>query len=203
MTKAEVRADAARLGLATADKPDSQDVCFITATGGRETFLGSRIALAPRRRRRPRRRPRSARVDAVELVTLGQRRGLGLPRRRPGPVRGGRRRGRGGRHRRRRGGPAHRPRSSSTTLAWVAGEVDGRLLAQCSRPRRAPRPCRVDGDAVVLDEPARRVAPGQSVVLYAGDLVGRLRHRRLTFTTVRPACYSPISSGPALVFPGR
>ena len=39
LTKADVRAEAARLGLATADKPDSQDVCFITATGGREAFL--------------------------------------------------------------------------------------------------------------------------------------------------------------------
>ncbi len=31
LTKADVRAAAARAGLATADKPDSQDVCFITA----------------------------------------------------------------------------------------------------------------------------------------------------------------------------
>ena len=35
-TKAEVRALAAELGLRTADKPDSQDVCFITSGGGRE-----------------------------------------------------------------------------------------------------------------------------------------------------------------------
>jgi tRNA-specific 2-thiouridylase len=47
LTKAEVRAEAARLGLATADKPDSQDVCFITASGGRSTFLGDRIAVRP------------------------------------------------------------------------------------------------------------------------------------------------------------
>src|SRR5689334_6903809 len=47
LTKAEVRAEAARLGLATADKPDSQDVCFITASGGRTTFLGDRIPMRP------------------------------------------------------------------------------------------------------------------------------------------------------------
>src|SRR5688500_1974678 len=47
LTKDAVRAEAARLGLATASKPDSQDVCFITATGGRSAFLGSRIATRP------------------------------------------------------------------------------------------------------------------------------------------------------------
>ncbi|MGA1724187.1 MAG: MnmA/TRMU family protein, partial [Ilumatobacteraceae bacterium] len=45
LSKAEVRDHARRLGLRTADKPDSQDVCFITSTGGRERFLGDRIPL--------------------------------------------------------------------------------------------------------------------------------------------------------------
>jgi len=78
LTKAQVRERATELGLRTAAKPDSQDVCFISKTGGRETFLGHRIPF------------RSAKVvdesgdelgsvDAVELVTVGQRRGLRLP----------------------------------------------------------------------------------------------------------------------------
>ena len=78
MTKSEVRDRAARLGLRTAAKPDSQDVCFITDAGGRETFLGDRIPFR-----------RASVVDestgdvvgevpAVELVTLGQRRGVGV-----------------------------------------------------------------------------------------------------------------------------
>jgi tRNA-specific 2-thiouridylase len=78
MTKAQVRDRAVALGLRTATKPDSQDVCFISRTGGRETFLGNRIEF------------RKAAVvtsdgvaagavDALELVTIGQRRGLGLP----------------------------------------------------------------------------------------------------------------------------
>jgi tRNA-specific 2-thiouridylase len=76
MTKADVRERAAALGLRTAAKPDSQDVCFISRTGGREAFLGERIPLRP-----------GTIVDgagqvlgsvpAVELVTVGQRRGLG------------------------------------------------------------------------------------------------------------------------------
>ena len=76
LTKAEVRAVAADLGLRTAAKPDSQDVCFITRSGGREAFLGSRIPL---------RRARVVdtagalvgEVPAVEVVTIGQRKGLG------------------------------------------------------------------------------------------------------------------------------
>ena len=43
ITKDEVRRIAAGLGLRTAAKPDSQDVCFVTSTGGREQFLGGRI----------------------------------------------------------------------------------------------------------------------------------------------------------------
>ena len=77
MTKADVRERASRLGLRTAAKPDSQDVCFISRTGGRESFLGKRIEF--------RSAPvvdadgnETGRVEAVELVTIGQRKGLGL-----------------------------------------------------------------------------------------------------------------------------
>src|SRR5690606_10854016 len=78
LTKVEVRAVAARLGLATADKPDSQDVCFITATGGRRAFLADRIAPTPGTVRDQTGRSVGS-VDSVELVTIGQRHGLGLP----------------------------------------------------------------------------------------------------------------------------
>ena len=42
--KSEVRRHRRRARPAHRAKPDSQDVCFITSTGGRETFLGDRIA---------------------------------------------------------------------------------------------------------------------------------------------------------------
>ena len=77
-SKAEVRAVAASLGLRTAAKPDSQDVCFITSTGGRRRFLERRLALHPADVVDTGGRP-VGRVDAVELVTIGQRKGLGLP----------------------------------------------------------------------------------------------------------------------------
>ena len=78
MTKAEVRERAQALGLRTAAKPDSQDVCFISRTGGRETFLGNRIPFRPAEVVDTAGNV-AGRVEAIELVTIGQRKGLGLP----------------------------------------------------------------------------------------------------------------------------
>ncbi len=76
LTKVEVRGHASRLGLRTADKAESMDVCFITR-GGRASFLAERV---PARA--------GAIVDAsgavlgehrgVAAFTIGQRRGLGV-----------------------------------------------------------------------------------------------------------------------------
>ena len=168
LTKAEVRIEAARLGLATADKPDSQDVCFITATGGRSAFLGPRIATKPGRVVNADGETVGS-VAAVELVTIGQRRGLGL-----------------------QGGadpayvvavdvPGARVTVGSEAdllvgsvalqdLTWVGEPIAGELLAQTSAHGIA-RPCSIVGITVVFSQPSRRVAPGQSVVLYVGDEV--------------------------------
>ena len=76
MTKDEVRAHARRLGLRTAAKPDSQDVCFIGSAEGREGFLSRRVDLHPAEVVDGEGRPAGS-VQAVELVTVGQRRGMG------------------------------------------------------------------------------------------------------------------------------
>ena len=79
LQKSEVRALASRINLRTADKPDSQDVCFIMSTGGgRTTFLGDRIPFH-RATVVDTAGDRLGEVDAIELVTVGQRKGLGLP----------------------------------------------------------------------------------------------------------------------------
>jgi len=168
LTKAGVRGEATRLGLATADKPDSQDVCFITASGGRAAFLSSRISTRPATVVDRQGRTVGS-VPAVELVTIGQRRGLGLQ---------------GG------GDPQYvvavdGPGATVTVggtadllvdhlrleaVAWVGAPVRGPLLAQVSA-HGEPRPCCVDDRTVRFAHPQRRVAPGQSVVLYEGDLV--------------------------------
>ena len=75
MTKTQVRAEAASLGLRTAAKPDSQDVCFIHDGEGREGFLSTRLELHPGEVVDAS-GARLGAVDAVELVTVGQRRGM-------------------------------------------------------------------------------------------------------------------------------
>jgi tRNA-specific 2-thiouridylase len=167
--KAAVRAMAADLGLRTAAKPDSQDVCFITSAGGRRDFLGRRMPFHPADVIDTAGR-RLGRVDAIELVTVGQRKGLGLPG----------------------GGPKRFvldvDRAEGTVLVgaesdllgdtitvggvtWVDGAAEGDVLVQCSA-HGDPAPATVtptpDGIAVAWHEPRRRVAPGQSVVVYDG-----------------------------------
>lgn len=165
VTKAEVRDRAAALGLRTADKPDSQDVCFITK-GGREAFLAGRIALTPAAVVDAQGTPVGS-VDAVQLVTIGQRRGLGLaggadPRYVIGVsggavVVGG-------------ADDLLVDEVALTGITWIDEPVDGEVLVQCSahgEPRRAV----VAGGLVRFAERATRVAPGQSVALYRGDAV--------------------------------
>ena len=163
LTKSQVRDKAAALGLRTAGKPDSQDVCFITQTGGREAFLGARIPFR-----------RGAVVDsagavlgevqAIEMVTVGQRRGIGLPG----------------------GGPKRYVTAIDQTTATVTvgDEVDlddsemvvdnivwadqphlGDVMVQCSA-HGTTMPARLQGDTVQWRDPQRRVAAGQSVVFF-------------------------------------
>ena len=171
MTKDEVRRRAAELGLRTAAKPDSQDVCFILATdGGREAFLGDRIPLHPGRVVDPAGRE-VGKVPAVELVTVGQRRGL------PG--------GGGGRRY-----AVSVDVASATVVAgtdqellvdhldidqttWTHAEAPaGAAVEVQTSAHGAPAPAVYQGDGRVrLVEPRRRVAPGQTVALYDGDEV--------------------------------
>jgi tRNA-specific 2-thiouridylase len=173
LTKAEVRARATALGLRTADKADSQDVCFIRSDPGRAGFLSDRLELRPGRVVDRAGTP-LGQVAAVQLVTIGQRRGLGT-----------------------RGGTTPRyvldvdvdaavvtvgERAELAVdsqilrdLRWAVGPEEGAVLAQTSAHGR-PRPATVapggDGRAALRWlEPQRRVAPGQAVVLYRDDLV--------------------------------
>lgn len=77
ITKAKVREIALEMSLRTALKPDSQEVCFITSTTGRDGFLSSRITLHPGELIEKSSGMVVGKVDAVELVTVGQRKGLG------------------------------------------------------------------------------------------------------------------------------
>lgn len=176
LTKDTVREIANSRNLRTAAKPDSQDVCFITSTGGREAFLGHRI---PFRRARvvDTAGAEIGEVPAIEMVTLGQRRGLGLPG----------------------GGPKRYvvdvdqttatvtvgseadllvEEMTVTAMTWPDPAIPARLagaevLVQCSAhgtPRRATvRTASHDTITLTWAQPETRIAPGQSLVLYELD----------------------------------
>jgi tRNA-specific 2-thiouridylase len=169
LTKAQVRAHAARRGLRTADKPDSQDVCFIRSTESRRGFLGQRLPLHAGEIVDAGSGAVVGTVPAVELVTVGQRRGLGVAV--------------DGRRlyalavdvaaRRVLVGGAEQARADRLAVCrptWVDRPLapGARALAQTSAHGEAAG-CTWFGDAVVFDRPHPLVAPGQTVALYDED----------------------------------
>jgi tRNA-specific 2-thiouridylase len=165
MTKADVRARAHELGLRTAAKRESMDVCFITR-GGRHAFLGDRIG----------RKPgdivdaAGTRVgvhDSVSRFTIGQRRGTGVAFGERtyvldiaadtatvtvGP---------------REALLRESVRLRDLTMAYTP---PSRVLVQ-TRAHGTPFSGSVEGDTVRFDVAQPRVAPGQAVVCYDGDVV--------------------------------
>jgi tRNA-specific 2-thiouridylase len=176
-TKDQVRAEAAALGLAVADKPDSHDICFI-ADGDTQGFLTRRLGERP-----------GEIVDAEGAVlgshsgafgfTVGQRKGLNLSM--PSAT----------------GEPRYvlsiQPKSNTVTVGSAAQlEVD---LIRCQQPvwiARQPDAdfeCQVQlrahgmvsaarirlaadgGLSAVLHQSQRGVAAGQALVMYDGDRV--------------------------------
>ncbi|GAC56167.1 tRNA-specific 2-thiouridylase MnmA [Gordonia hirsuta DSM 44140 = NBRC 16056] len=75
--KPEIRAEASRRGLLTADKPESHDICFIP-TGDTRAFLGARIGVRPGAVVEAGTGRQLAEHDGVHGFTVGQRKGLGI-----------------------------------------------------------------------------------------------------------------------------
>jgi tRNA-specific 2-thiouridylase len=175
LTKPEVRATAARLGLRTAAKPESFDVCFVP-DGDTAGWLERRLG----------RRPGQV-VDAGGQVlgghqgayryTVGQRRGLGIAAPTPRYVL------------RVEPAAARVVVGDRSELAVRSVELEGatatdgrglppgparvrlRAHGQEARCRVVPGPEGSGRVRLDLDEPAAAVAPGQAGVLYDGDLV--------------------------------
>lgn len=180
LTKPDVRAMAARLGLTVADKPDSHEICFV-ADGDAGGFVERRLGVDGRELE-------GEIVDTAGTVigrhrglhryTVGQRKGLGLSRPIPMYVL--------------RLDPAERrlvvgPREelgrrelTASRVNWIAGSPpDGpRRVTARIRHRHPDAPATVEagpGDhaQVVFDVPQLAVTPGQAVVFYDGeDVVG-------------------------------
>jgi tRNA-specific 2-thiouridylase len=194
LPKPAVRAAAAELGLAVADKPDSQDICFVPE--GRYTTVIDRL------------RPQGAvpgdivhldgrmlgRHEGVTRYTIGQRRGLNVAvgdplfvvridaASRQVVV-----------------GPRQALLTASLTLKetnWVGDAASIVDACEAARPvlarvrsTREPAPGRlalIDGQpAVVFDTPEEGVAPGQACALYAPEAESRVLGGGFIAGTVR------------------
>jgi tRNA-specific 2-thiouridylase len=178
LTKDEVREHARRLGLVTADKPESQEICFVP-DGDYRDFL---------RRRDPAVFRPGTIVDVhgrtlgrhagVAGFTIGQRKGLGIAMSRPlyvvdldadaARVTVG------------DADALERERVSVGGVNFLAGHAPTAPLRVHAKIRHShePAPAMVrvlEGDRaeVVFDEPQRAITPGQSCVWYDDDwLVG-------------------------------
>jgi tRNA-specific 2-thiouridylase len=176
LTKPEVRAHAARLGLNVADKPDSHEICFVP-DGDAAGFVERQLPEGDRS---------GEIVDTggkvlgrhagVHRLTVGQRRGLGLATGTPmyvlklQPVESrvvvGPREELGGRT------------LGATDVNWISATPPAepaRLTARI-RHRHEDAPATVTPDGatrahVEFDDPQFAITPGQAVVFYNGENV--------------------------------
>src|SRR3954468_1524208 len=167
LTKAEVRARAVAHGLRTAHKPESMDVCFV-ARRDRADFVEARVGAAPGAIVDLDGRE-IGRHDGVARFTVGQRRGL--------RVAAGERRYvvdvDAARHTVTVGPPDALLRSSMVVdgLTFTSEPPSpGSVLHAQVRAHGAPVPVRLRDDTLEFLEPTPRVAPGQVVALYDGDV---------------------------------
>lgn len=173
--KSVVRQMARDLGLHLADKPDSQEICFVSEAGGYQEFL---------RKRRPEMFSKGEVVNREGAVvgshagvadfTVGQRRGIGVSSPIPLYV-------------------TSLDTRSNRVVVGVAGDLlkqevllDGlhwpsgapsrgsHKVSAKIRYNMAPQPaelCGGDSPRLVFDRPVRAVTPGQIAVAYRGQTV--------------------------------
>jgi tRNA-specific 2-thiouridylase len=174
--KPQVRAMAAERGLASADRPESQDICFVPGGDYRNLLREERAdSLRPGPIVDTQGRE-LGRHQGLPLYTIGQRRGLGIAADQPlyvtaldparnavvvGPQ-----------------AALERCTLDATKVTFVNGEwpdVPFDCQAQI-RSHAAPVDARVTPGAlgqihVEFARPQRAISPGQAVVLYVGDVV--------------------------------
>ncbi|MET0343049.1 MAG: tRNA 2-thiouridine(34) synthase MnmA, partial [Polyangiales bacterium] len=173
LTKDETRREGVRLGVPNADKPDSQELCFVP-DGEIGDFIERQRGLAEEGEIRDADGQVVGAHRGIYRYTVGQRRGLGLG-----------------------GGPARYVlRVVPSTRDVVVGGEDALLSTRCEvsqpawcgptplapfeaevrvRYRHLPAPARVVPGAgsftVEFREPQRAITPGQAAVVYRGDEV--------------------------------
>jgi len=175
LEKGEVRELAREAGLPVADKPESQEICFVPSGDYRavvrerrpDAFEGGKIVDADGRE--------VGAHGGVGGFTVGQRRGLGLASSEPLYVLGiepGARRVRVGPRR-----AAGALEATLRDVRWSSAvppaplEVDAMLRYRARTVRASVSPLPGAGARLRFREPAWPVTPGQAAVLYEGDVV--------------------------------
>jgi tRNA-specific 2-thiouridylase len=178
LTKPQVRALARERGLVTADKPESMEICFVP-DGDYPRFLRKRLGAEHAALTTGALVTTSGEVigehEGYARYTVGQRKGLGGGHALPLYVLGSR-------PERREVvvgtlDELHRPEATIGELNWLAAPpAPGDAVQVQIRHRARAVPARVAAvadDAITLafDSPQRAVSPGQSAVLFRGDVV--------------------------------
>jgi tRNA-uridine 2-sulfurtransferase len=176
LTKTDVRAHARALGLRVAEKPDSQEICFVP-DGDYARFVEKQAPAAVKAGAVADESGRTlATHDGVHRFTIGQRKGLGVSSQVPlyvlridadsGQVTVGPR------------GALERRALTASQVNWTCGETpaDWTAVTAQIRHRHTPTPGRVralpDGRAEFESDAAlSAVTPGQAAVFYDGDVV--------------------------------
>ena len=174
-TKSDIRRMAADAGLPVADKPDSQEICFIP-DGDYRRFVGERSEPGP-----------GEMVDTggnvvgrhpgIQFFTVGQRRGLGLSRAQGRPmyvvgIDAGSNRIVLGREE-----ELFRSTLWASQVNFLSGDAPTGPVEVTAKIRykAVPYPATITsaGDRVEIkfDKPQRAVTPGQAIVFYRGDEV--------------------------------
>jgi tRNA-specific 2-thiouridylase len=181
LLKSEVREIARRHGLALADKPDSQEICFVPGgdykkfldaylaeqgemlphTGGELVTSGGEVLGAH---------------SGIHNFTVGQRKGLGVATGSPLyvlQINGERRQVVVG-----DGDQLYSPTLRARRVNWIALERPGAALRLGIKIRHRHQPAQAtvepvgaDEVMVTFDQPQRAITPGQAAVFYDGDIV--------------------------------
>ena len=201
LTKDEVRAHARRLGLPNADKPESQEICFVPDgdyAGFVQRALGSEVSGEIL--------DQHGKVlghhQGVHRFTIGQRRGLGVG---GGPVQYVT--AINAAEQRVYVGPREAllcPATAVSEVRWLidAPPTGSELLAGVQiRYRRQPQPARlriVASDRVEVEfaEPEQAVTPGQAAVFFDGETVLGGGFIAAAEPAVRARTRLPVLSGP-------
>lgn len=176
-TKPEIRAIAARLDLAVARRPDSQDLCFLAGEDYRGFLARHAVEILKPGDIVDRAGHLLGHHNGLPNYTIGQRKGLGLTTSEPYYVLS-----KDAAANTIIVGPASELGASELTAAginWTSGKVPAQAFRAMVKTRytAAPAPAQVIPEAdganalVRFDAPQRDLTPGQAAVFYDGELV--------------------------------